>query len=54
VSVSKGFKTSEFWVTIVTTLVFAFWPDMPAEALLATVGYVVSRGLSKFSGNAGQ
>ena len=53
-SLSKGFKTSEFWVTIITTLVFAVYPDMPPESLIAVVGYVVSRGVSKFGGSTGK
>jgi len=49
---TPGFKSTEFWVTVISTVVFAAFPDMPPEAFIAVVGYVVSRGLAKF-GNGG-
>lgn len=43
----KGIKTSEFWLTlaamVVGTLKATYFPDLPDEALLAVVAYVLSR-----------
>ena len=46
---TAGFKSTEFWLAIVTALALALWPDFPPEALYPVAAYVVSRGLAKFS-----
>ena len=46
--VTAGFKSTEFWLTVVTVVAMAIWPDMPKESLIAVVGYALSRGMNKW------
>lgn len=47
----NGWKTSEFWVTIVGTLLAVFGDqfgiNLPQESILALIAYVMSRGWAK-------
>jgi len=44
-----GYKTTEFWMTVIAVLVKYFFPeDFPAEAFYAVAAYAVSRAMTKW------
>jgi len=43
VSGKPAWQTSEFWLTIVYSLLVTVFPDMPADSLYAVQGWIVAR-----------
>jgi len=46
-----GFKTSEFWLTLIVSVAKTFFPDIPDEAIFAVIAFVLSRLGVKISGD---
>lgn len=47
-----GFKTTEFWMTLVAGVLSTVLPDFPTEAALAVLAYVISRTVVKSLANS--
>lgn len=45
--IKPGYKTTEFWLTLLTAVGGFIVPDLPWEAVASVVAYVLSRGLAK-------
>jgi hypothetical protein len=44
---NPSWKTTEFWVTIVYSLLVTVFPDVPQESLVAILGYTGARTVAK-------
>jgi len=49
-NVKDGYKTVEFWMLIVSTILVTFIPDFPKESFIALAGWAGLRSTQKFFG----
>ena len=46
-----GFKTSEFWITLLLIVAKKIYPDIPEEAFYTVIAYIMARGGIKLKTN---
>lgn len=49
-TIKDGYKTSEFWIAIISGICFAIFPDFPKESFMAVAFWIVARSGQKFFG----